>query len=198
MAIKWTIKVNQIPKIEQSIEQLNGKKVKIGVFGEQAWLAAIHEHGCVITPTKQYLTVPCSPKAKGKHAGDFPNLFCGTSKSGTKFLAIPKGQKDFEVLFILMKRVVIPERAFLRKGFDNHAEKIINKNENLLKNVLGGNLAVESYLNQIGMQLASKIKTDARDLSSPPNSSLTVAVKGSSNPLVDTGEMIRSIKHEVE
>ena len=43
------------------------------------------------------------------------------------------------------------------------------------------------------MDLASKIKDYARDLDSPPNHPFTVEQKGSSNPLVDTGDMIGGI-----
>lgn len=198
VGVRWTTKVDHIPRMQKNLKELNGKKVQVGVFGEKAWLAGIHEYGCVITPgNAKYLTVPCNPKAKGKKASDFKDLFYAESKTGTKFLAIPRGKDSFEIMFILMTKVVIPERAFLRKGYDNNADKVVNSKENILKRVIGGNFNVETYLCKLGEQLASKIKKDARDLNNPFNSWTTEKTKGSSNPLVDTGEMIRSITYKV-
>lgn len=198
MGAKWTTKVDHIPNMQKNIKKLNGKKVQVGVFGEKAWLAGIHEYGCVITPSKKYLTVPCNPKAKGKKAKDFKDLFYVESKTGSKFLAVPKGKDSFEIMFILMTKVVIPERAFLRKGYDNHVDKVVNGKMNQLKQTIGGNISVETYLAKLGEQLASKIKMDAMDFKDPSNNWTTTETKKSSNPLIDTGDMIRSITYKVE
>lgn len=199
MGIKWKTKTDHIPEMQKNIKQLNGKKVQVGVFGEKAWLAGIHEFGCVITPGRaKFLTVPCNPKAKGRKAGDFKDLFYVESKSGTKFLALPKGEKEFEVMFVLMSKVTIPERAFLRKGYDNNAVNAIKSQDKLLKKVLQGDFSVETYLGKLGEQLASKIKNDAVDLKDPDNNWTTTTTKGSGNPLVDTGEMIRGLTYRVE
>lgn len=94
--------------------------------------------------------------------------------------------------------IVIPERAFLRGGFDQHAENVLESADTVLGDVVNGTMSVDEYTKMIGLLLASKIKQYARDLKSPPNSALTVQWKGSSNPLVDTGDMINSITYEVE
>ena len=93
--------------------------------------------------------------------------------------------------------IVIPERSFLRSGFDENAEKVLQTTEAILPDVVGGTLSVEQYAKAIGLQLASAIKEYAVDLSSPPNHPFTTEQKGSSNPLVDTGSMINSISYEV-
>lgn len=51
MKVKWTTKKNLFPKIQQAAAELDGRKVQVGVFGEQAWLAGIHEYGCRIKVT---------------------------------------------------------------------------------------------------------------------------------------------------
>lgn len=197
MGVKWSTKTDHIPEMQRNIKQLNGKKVQVGVFGEKAWLASIHEYGCVITPgNAKYLTVPCSPKAKGKKASDFPDLFYCENKKGTKMLARKNG-KGIEVIFLLMDRVVIPERAFLRKGYDNNAKKAIKKTDSVLDKVLAGKFNVETYLQTLGRELVSDIQLDARKIE-PVNAPLTLSVKRSGNPLHDTGEMIRSITYKVE
>lgn len=93
--------------------------------------------------------------------------------------------------------IVIPERAFLRGGFDEYAEDVIDSAEPLMADVIGGTMSVDQLSELIGLMLSSKIKEFAVDLKSPPNSSMTIERKGSSNPLVDTGDMIGSITYEV-
>lgn len=93
--------------------------------------------------------------------------------------------------------IVIPERSFLRTGFDENHEKVIKKSEKALgKCLTDGN--VEPVLEAIGLLLRDAIVDYARDLDSPANHPFTVERKGSSNPLVDTGSMIQSITYEVE
>lgn len=167
MGVKYKVNRNSFPNMNASIDYLKGKKVKAGIFdGEMAWLAAIHEYGCVI---------PITPKMRawlhynGLHV----------KKSTTQ--------------------IVIPERAFIRNGFDKYHEEVLDKIDNLLRPALEGNTsAVDTMLNATGLLLQSKLKLYARDLNSPQNHPFTVARKGSSNPLVDSGAMINSITYKVE
>lgn len=199
MHIKVKTKDN-IKDVIKRAENLNGKSVEVGAFdGENAWLAHIHEFGCtIVAKNVQYLTVPINPKAKGKRAADFPDLFFVQSKQGEKFLAIPKGADGMELLFWLTKSVKIPERSFLRAGHDQYIGEVAKKTERAIKAWASGNLSDEQMLDLIGQQLATKIKKFARDLSDPPNAGATTETKGSSNPLVDTGQMINSITWRVK
>lgn len=94
--------------------------------------------------------------------------------------------------------IVIPERSFLRAGFDEHAETVLKEYDELTGDVLNGKIPASVLLEGLGQELATKIKTYARNLSEPPNSAMTVQRKGSSNPLVKTGGMIESINYEVK
>lgn len=89
--------------------------------------------------------------------------------------------------------IVIPERSFLRAGHDANADRVIKQTERAVGQVIAGKMTVDDLLDFCGQQMATAIKKYARDLSSPPNSSYTIEKKGSSNPLVDTGQMIESI-----
>lgn len=92
----------------------------------------------------------------------------------------------------------IPERSFIRAGFNEHEAGWRKKADELIQEALTGNISVEAMLDMLGLELAGKIQEFARDLKSPPNSGATTKLKGSSNPLVDTGRMIGAIKHEVD
>ena len=182
---------DKIPDMIKTFESLSGKKVQVGVFdGENAWLARIHEYGCDI--------IPISPKSIGKKAGEFDNLFFVQAKSGEKFLARDVRKGEIELLYWLTKSVKIPERSFLRAGFDENVKEINKYSDILLKKVATGEMSEREYLDNIGQRLSSKIKTFARNLNSPANSRVTKENKGSSNPLVDTGQMIRGITWKVD
>lgn len=87
----------------------------------------------------------------------------------------------------------IPERAFLRTGYDQNRDDVAKKAVLLLAEVAGGRMNAEAVYKAVGLELSSDIKDYARDLSTPANHPFTVQRKGSSNPLVKTGDMIGSI-----
>lgn len=143
---------DKIPDMIKTFESLSGKKVQVGVFdGENAWLARIHEYGCDIRAKKaQYLTIPISPKSIGKKAGEFDNLFFVQAKSGEKFLARDVRKGEIELLYWLTKSVKIPERSFLRAGFDENVKEINKYSDILLKKVATGEMSEREYLDNIG------------------------------------------------
>lgn len=87
----------------------------------------------------------------------------------------------------------IPERSFLRTGYDKNRDDVMKKGQVLIKEVADGKMTAHGCIQAIGMELASKIKDYAIELDSPENHPFTTEQKGSSNPLVDTGDMIGGI-----
>lgn len=94
--------------------------------------------------------------------------------------------------------IVIPERSFLRAGWDNHKDEVIKKTDPLIADVLGGTMSADQFCQTVGLLLKSKIQDYAVDLRSPANHPFTIKRKGSSNPLVDSGDMVGAISYEVE
>lgn len=87
----------------------------------------------------------------------------------------------------------IPERSFLRTGYDKNREAVMQKGQMLLKQVADGKMSPKGCMTALGLELSSKIKDHAVELNSPGNHPFTVDQKGSSNPLVDSGDMIGGI-----
>lgn len=87
----------------------------------------------------------------------------------------------------------IPERSFLRSGHDKNVDKVMKQTERALSQVVAGKMDIDTLLDLYGEQMATAIKTYARDLSRPANHPFTTERKGSSNPLVDSGSMIEGI-----
>ncbi|AJK64940.1 MULTISPECIES: hypothetical protein [Bacillus] len=92
----------------------------------------------------------------------------------------------------------IPERSFLRAGWDENEAEIVQKVEELVNRAIENGDSINDIMNAVGLLAKGRLQTYARDLRSPANHPFTTEEKGSSNPLVDTGEMIGSMDYEVE
>lgn len=94
--------------------------------------------------------------------------------------------------------ITIPERSFLRAGFDQHHEAVIKLTEKALGECLK-NGDVDSYLEAVGQLLRDKIVDYANDLKDPPKHPFSLQMNpGKTNPLVITGDMIEAMTFEVE
>ncbi len=92
----------------------------------------------------------------------------------------------------------IPERPYFRKALaDSGTKRGIS---NLVKNKIDAKrMVIELPLaNDIGEFVGLQVQESIRSLRTPPNAPDTIARKGSSNPLIDTGFMRQSVAHEVE
>lgn len=96
------------------------------------------------------------------------------------------------------KEIVIPERSFLRTGFDQNHLRILEEAESLIGLVLDGIITPDDLYDHIGNALTEAVKDYAEDLRSPANHPFTVQRKNSSNPLVGSGDMVDGINYEVE
>lgn len=94
------------------------------------------------------------------------------------------------------KYITIPERSFLRNGNQEYANEVLKNASMALGQVIDGKMSIDTWLDAWGQMLADKIKLYIRDLDSPPNHPYTIEQKGSSNPLVDTGNLLESITWE--
>ena len=95
-------------------------------------------------------------------------------------------------------QIVIPSRPFMRSGFDKGLKKLkqlIDYNYGLL---IENKITTWDFLNRVGVFHADQLR---QSLDKGPWKKLhpvTAERKGSSQPLVDTGEMMREIKHKIE
>jgi len=90
----------------------------------------------------------------------------------------------------------IPERPFMKKAFADKS-KVKTVTTRLGTSVLKGNIAPKQAVQQLGVAGATMVSEAIIQLSSPANAASTVAAKGSSNPLVDTGEMAQAATYKV-
>jgi len=91
----------------------------------------------------------------------------------------------------------LPERSFMRSTIQGKKKNIIALQKKLLGQIVKGNMKVETGLGLLGEFMSDLITKKIVSISDPPNTPETIARKGSSNPLIDTGQMKNSITYEV-
>lgn len=92
----------------------------------------------------------------------------------------------------------IPARSFIRGTVDEQRGEIADVQRKLAIAVLSGKLEIGRALNQLGAAVSARIQRRIARGIQPPLLPRTIARKGSSKPLVDTGQLRSSISWEVE
>lgn len=64
--------------------------------------------------------------------------------------------------------------------------------------IILGETSLKTVLDKLGILAQGDVQAEITSLSSPPNSPVTIALKGSSNPLIDTGAMRQAVTWVVE
>lgn len=96
--------------------------------------------------------------------------------------------------------IVIPERSFLRSGYDQNRDEILRKADKVLADVLEGSMSEDEFLELIGIQLREAIKEYAIDLKDPPKKEWPTRPEGFDNPLIgsSSADMVNGIEFEIE
>lgn len=89
-----------------------------------------------------------------------------------------------------------PERSFMRAWFDGNKKKIEQMQNKLYNQILIGRISPETGLKRLGEWAQGEIRQFIIELKDPPNKAVTIAAKGSSSPLIDTGQMVNTVRHE--
>lgn len=90
----------------------------------------------------------------------------------------------------------IPSRPAIRNWLDSKRRKIAEFKKTLLNQIYDGFSNSDLALKRLGEFAQGEIKQSIINLKLPPNAPATIARKGSSNPLIDTGRMVASVRHK--
>ncbi len=126
-------------------------------------------------------------------------------QAGTMHKPSSKGSQPTETTNMVIVAVAnefgtkqgIPERSFIRSTTDEQKQNLIALKTKAIKDITFGKTTVKRELKTIGIYLGGEIKKKIKNLRTPPNSPVTIARKGSSNPLMDTGQLRASIRSKV-
>lgn len=93
----------------------------------------------------------------------------------------------------------IPERSFIRAAFDANREKYLEDLRKMVQAIYDRKMTLEQALGLLSAEAASDIRELIRagEGIPPPDAPATVAHKGSSRPLVDSGQLLGAISHAV-
>lgn len=202
---------------------------KPGAPADLLTIANVHEFGATIkAKTVRNLAIPIAKKAIGKSPRDFKDLFfietedyvygCidknqhtsgpsaspralkpGDHKPKNKTIKTGK-EDDIEFLFILFPSVSIPERSFIRAGYDNNSREIQKVAETAVKCIVFYGWDAETASNNIGMSVVGMIQMY---LNTPSNfkgkGQITKATSNwPDNPLIESGRLRNSITYRIE
>lgn len=95
----------------------------------------------------------------------------------------------------------VPERSFVRGYANGHAKEIQKATKKAAERSVARNGDPARELDRLGLEIAAGMQENISNGGKPPFKALaaaTIAGKGSSKPLIDTGQMRQSIRHKVE
>ena len=193
---------NRFPDIIRILEELRRTEIHVGIFGDDdshiLMIANVHEYGTTIKPKRaKRLAIPLNKRAREKSPRQFNDLFPLTTSNGALYLVRNKGQNQLEFMYWLAKEVHIPERSFIRGGFDEGVNRFSNRSKMLLRKVILGAITLDTFFNMMGEYIADELRKYMTQLREPPKSSITIAASGKSNPLIDTGALRNAITYRM-
>jgi len=162
-------------------------------------IANVNEFGATIRPRNaKRLAIPLNKAARENSPRSFDDLFTLRTNDGSLYLVRNKGGSRLEFMYWLATEVHIPERAFIRGGFDTNTNKIGKRAEALLRTVIAGQNSLDVFWDTLGEYIVGLIRRYMTSLKDPPNASITVTAKGGkSNPLINTGRLRDAITYKV-
>lgn len=93
----------------------------------------------------------------------------------------------------------VPQRSWLRAGIDENRGEINKLTRRLGRAIISNRrrLSANRALDLLGLDIVAKLQARIRAGIPPENAPKTIEAKGSSVPLIDTGQMIQSITSRV-
>jgi phage gpG-like protein len=92
----------------------------------------------------------------------------------------------------------VPQRSFIRSTVDKQERQVRDVQRRIGRGIVRGTLNEEKGLGLLGTFLVAEIQKSIQAGIPPELEAATSARKGSSTPLIDTGQLIQSIAWEVE
>lgn len=138
-------------------------------------------------------------RVRRKRHAKIPTKITGPSNVKVGF---PEGEADNDIV----ARAVwnhfgtsrgIPSRPFLLNAIRKNRRKYIAAMKISAAKILRGETDTRTVLQKLGIVAQGDIQDEITTLRSPANAPATIKQKGSSNPLIDTGEMRGAVTYKV-
>lgn len=93
--------------------------------------------------------------------------------------------------------ISIPERPFLRAGYDAYEGELNKLMQSLVSKALAGTITTEQALERAAKELKKHIQAHMEKGAFAPNAKLTEKLKGGNHPLIDERKLIDKLEYEV-
>ena len=130
-------------------------------------------------------------------------MIAAVHEFGIRIKVTPKMRAWFAYQgFPLKKETIeinIPERSYIRAGWDKHVGEIGRTIDSMVEKVITLQMTPTAFYNNIGAMVTGKLQEYMTELQNPALSGMTVARRkqNSSNPLIDTGRLSQAITWRV-
>lgn len=91
----------------------------------------------------------------------------------------------------------IPARPFLRSAIEENQDKYLRLVEREIPGVVTGAQPMSRLLHRLGLLAMGHVQRKIVEGPFTPNAAYTIAKKGSSSPLIDTGALRQSINYDI-
>ena len=88
----------------------------------------------------------------------------------------------------------IPPRPWLDTGVESGNAEYAG----IIQSAVESGESLDQALNAVGVVAVGKVQVYMTELKTPPNALSTIKIKGSNNPLIDTGELRQSVTYKVQ
>ncbi|AVH41820.1 hypothetical protein [Agrobacterium tumefaciens] len=92
----------------------------------------------------------------------------------------------------------VPERPFMRNAMRANRSAYLTAMKSSAAKLVVGQTTLTQIMSKLGILAQGDIQGAITSLSSPPNSPVTIEIKGSSKPLIDSGEMRAAVTFKVD
>lgn len=215
----------ELRRIRAELARLRACTIHVGIQGdadsEILTIARVHEFGATITPKNaKNLCIPINKLSYDKSPRDFDSqgLFFFRSHNGFLLAAIPKQKKrrrgkkggegggggeqdDIELLFLLLPSVTIPERSFIRAGFDANRDRLAEVCQSQVAAIIHGRKTAEQAAEWIGgkaVDFIHEFMSDSGNFAPKGDIQKERAPSWANSPLTVTKRMFNSITWKVE
>lgn len=100
--------------------------------------------------------------------------------------------------FMEFGTVSVPQRSFIRAWFDTNQDYIASTLKTQMAQVVAGRRPLEQALDRCALAFEGSVKQRIKTNIPPPLAPATIARKGSSVALIDTGQLVNSIRGRVK
>lgn len=207
----------ELLRIKGELEQLQKLRIKVGIQGdadsEILTIARVHEYGAVIHAKQaKNLCIPINQESYDKSPRDFPDLFFIKSKNGyllgvtaKKSRKRKKGDEgqsdDLNLLFLLLPSVTIPERSFIRAGYDANRNLLADVCQQAMGKIIHEKWDAHKAAEWIGgkaVDLIHEFMSDASNFEPKGRIQKERAPSWANNPLTVTKRLFNSVTWKVE